>query len=70
MTAKFAVQAQFQKAVIQVRASNARAHSYYRGLGFVECGRLKRQVLIAGIFEDEIVMELHFEGPPTTGWPQ
>ena len=48
----------YQKLVVQVRASNARARSYYRGLGFAECGRLTRHIVIDGQEDDEIVMEL------------
>ena len=57
-TAAFAHEAQYQKLVVQVRASNAHAKSFYRGLGFAECGRLARQVIIDGRHDDEILMEL------------
>jgi ribosomal protein S18 acetylase RimI-like enzyme len=42
-----------------VRASNSSAQSFYRGLGFSECGRLSRQTIIDGVADDEIMMELH-----------
>jgi ribosomal protein S18 acetylase RimI-like enzyme len=48
----------YRKLVVQVRASNAHARGYYRGLGFAECGRLTRQVIIDDEEDDEIVMEL------------
>jgi ribosomal protein S18 acetylase RimI-like enzyme len=57
-TAAFAREARYQKLVIQVRGSNAHAQAFYRRLGFAECGRLSRQVVIDGIHDDEILMEL------------
>ena len=57
-TAAFAREARYQKLVIQVRAMNAHAQAFYRGLGFAECGRLSRQVVIDGTPDDEILMEL------------
>ena len=45
------------KLVIQVRASNVPAQSFYKRLGFVECGRLRGQVVIDAVEDDEIVME-------------
>jgi ribosomal protein S18 acetylase RimI-like enzyme len=57
-TAPVARNAGYRKLVVQVRASNTRATAYYRGLGFAECGRLTRQVVIDGQEDDEIVMEL------------
>jgi [ribosomal protein S18]-alanine N-acetyltransferase len=59
-TQEFAKNAGYEKAVIQVRASNRAAQSYYRQLGFRACGRLKRQVRIDGEEDDEILMELFF----------
>ena len=56
-TLPFAQAAGYRKLVIQVRASNAAAQGFYRGLGFVECGRLSRQVVIDGVEDDEILME-------------
>jgi RimJ/RimL family protein N-acetyltransferase len=57
-TAAFAREAGYQKLVIQVRGTNARAQAFYRRLGFAECGRLSRQVLIDGHHDDEVLMEL------------
>ena len=56
-TASFAREAGYLKLAIQVRASNAPAAGFYRALGFKECGRLTRQVIIDGIEDDEILME-------------
>ena len=57
-TAAFAREARYQKLLVQVRGTNAHARSFYRRLGFVECGRLSRQVMIDGSQDDEILMEL------------
>ena len=57
MTRRFAESAGFRKIVIQVRASNAGARAFYRCLGFVECGRLRAQVIVDGREDDEILME-------------
>ncbi len=57
-TAAFAREARYQKLLVQVRGTNADAQSFYRGLGFAECGRLSRQVIIDGRQDDEILMEL------------
>jgi ribosomal protein S18 acetylase RimI-like enzyme len=57
-TRDFAVAHQYGKFVIQVRNANTAAQSFYRQLGFEQCGRLKRQVRVGGIEEDEILMEL------------
>jgi RimJ/RimL family protein N-acetyltransferase len=57
-TRRFAASAGYQKLVIQVRASNVSAQAFYRRLGFVECGRLRAQVILEGTHDDEIVMEL------------
>jgi L-amino acid N-acyltransferase YncA len=56
-TVQFAATAGYRKLVIQVRASNMPAQTFYKRLGFVECGRLRRQVMIDGREDDEIVME-------------
>ena len=56
-TRQFAAAAGYRKFVIQVRGSNAAAQSFYKGLGFVECGRLTAQVVIDGRDDDEVVME-------------
>ena len=58
-TLDFARQRDFLKFVIQVRSSNTSAQSFYRRLGFRECGRLTRQVRMDGQEDDEIIME-HF----------
>jgi ribosomal protein S18 acetylase RimI-like enzyme len=42
-----------RKLVIQVRASNRAAQAFYKRLGFVECGRLRAQVIIDGREDDE-----------------
>jgi len=57
-TAAFARETGYQKPVVQVRGTNAPAQSFYRRLGFAECGRLSRQVMIDGSQDDEILMEL------------
>jgi len=56
-TAGFAAAAGYRKLVIQVRGSNAAAQQFYGRLGFVECGRLRAQVVIDGRPDDEVVME-------------
>ncbi len=56
-TLSFARQSSYRKLAIQVRASNTAAQSFYRGLGFKECGRLRRQVIIDGMEDDEVLME-------------
>lgn len=57
-TEGFARRAGYRKIVIQVRASNEAAQAYYRGLGFRECGRLSQQVIVDGVMDDEVLMEL------------
>lgn len=47
----------FRKFVITVRASNLGAQRFYTSLGFSQCGRLTRQVTIAGLDDDEILFE-------------
>jgi ribosomal protein S18 acetylase RimI-like enzyme len=54
----FASEAGYRKLAIQVRGSNAAAQEFYRRLGFQDCGRLSRQVIIDGIEDDEVLMEL------------
>src|SRR5262245_35010636 len=56
-TRPFAVACGYRKIVITVRASNAAALSFYRRLGFVECGRLSKQVVIDGVEDDEVLLE-------------
>ncbi len=57
VTESFARQVGYRKLAIQVRGSNTAAQAFYRRLGFHECGRLTRQVIIDGIEDDEILME-------------
>lgn len=57
-TLAFARDAGYRKLVIQVRGSNAAAQSFYRSIGFAGCGRLTRQVIIDGVEDDEVLMEL------------
>jgi len=56
-TGSFARDAGYRKLVIQVRASNTAAQAFYSSLGFHECGRLTRQVMIDGVEDDEVLME-------------
>lgn len=56
-TLAFARDAGYRKLVIQVRGSNKLAQAFYRQLGFRECGRLARQVVIDGVEDDEVIME-------------
>ena len=65
-TTAFAAGAGYRKLVIQVRGSNAAAQAFYRSLGFQDCGRLSRQVIIDGIEDDEVLMERFIEGAPTS----
>jgi L-amino acid N-acyltransferase YncA len=58
-TCSFARSSGYRKFVIQVRASNSAARSFYLRLAFVECGRLSRQVVIDDHEDDEIIMEFH-----------
>ena len=56
-TESFAREARYRKLAIQIRASNHAAREFYRHLGFHECGRLTRQVMIDGVEDDEVLME-------------
>jgi ribosomal protein S18 acetylase RimI-like enzyme len=56
-TLEFAKQAGYRKFAIQVRASNLGAREFYRCLGFRECGRLARHVIVDGSEDDEVIME-------------
>ena len=56
-TRDFALAHGYRKLVIQVRGTNAAAQRFYGRLGFVECGRLRAQVIVDGAEDDEIVME-------------
>jgi len=58
VTLPFARAAGYRKLVIQVRGSNTTAQAFYRRLGFADCGRLARQVMIDGVEDDEVLMEL------------
>ncbi|MFN7920120.1 MAG: GNAT family N-acetyltransferase [Bryobacteraceae bacterium] len=57
-TEAFARNAEYRKLAIQVRASNVGAQDFYRRLGFQQCGRLTRQVIVDGVEDDEVLMEL------------
>jgi ribosomal protein S18 acetylase RimI-like enzyme len=57
-TVAFARDAGYRKLVIQVRGSNTTAQAFYRRMGFTDCGRLARQVMIDGVEDDEVLMEL------------
>jgi ribosomal protein S18 acetylase RimI-like enzyme len=61
-TASFARAAGYRKLVIQVRGSNSAAQAFYQRLGFRDCGRLTRQVVIDGVDDDEVLMELFLDG--------
>ncbi len=50
----------YEKAVVYVLAHNEAGLGYYRSLGFQERGMLTRQTKIAGVYYDEVFMELHF----------
>ena len=63
-TEAFAREAGYRKLAIQVRASNTIAQAFYRRLGFQECGRLTRQVIIDGIEDDEVLMEYFCSNAP------
>ena len=56
-TLSFAKSVGYRKLCLQVRASNTAAQRFYRSLGFKECGRLTRRVIIDGIEDDEVLME-------------
>ena len=57
-TRAFARAAGYTKLVIQVRGSNTSAQAFYRRLGFIECGRLARQVVVDDLEDDEVLMEV------------
>lgn len=56
-TEDFARTAAYSKMIVQVRAMNKPAKEFYCQLGFVQCGRLTKQVRIDGVEDDEILME-------------
>ena len=60
-TRQFAASAGYRKFVIQVRASNRPAQAFYTQLGFVECGRLRAQVIVDGTEDDEVVLEFFLD---------
>jgi ribosomal protein S18 acetylase RimI-like enzyme len=57
-TEAFARKSRYDKLVVQVRSSNVQAQAFYRRLGFADCARLSRQVMIDGSYDDEVLMEL------------
>jgi phosphinothricin acetyltransferase len=57
-TVDFARHAGYRKVLIQVRGSNTAAQAFYHRLGFQDCGRFGRQVIIDGVEDDEVLMEL------------
>ena len=54
----FGRDAGYRKLVIQVRGSNTNAQAFYQGLGFRVCRHVGRQVVIDGVEDDEVLMEL------------
>ena len=59
-TEAFAREAGYRKLTIQVRATNTTAQSFYGRLGFSECGRLTRQIIIDGVEDDELLTEFFY----------
>jgi len=57
-TFDFARANRYEKIVIYVRAGNDKGQAFYRSLGFIPKGILRRQVKIDGRYEDEVFMEL------------
>lgn len=57
-TRAFAQTAHYRKLVIYVRGSNVGAQAFYHRLGFRACGRLQEQVIIDGVADDEVLMEV------------
>ncbi len=58
VTLAFARDARYRKLVVYVRGSNTNAQEFYHHLGFQDCGRLSRQVMIDRVEDDEVLMEL------------
>jgi len=56
-TFNFAKANDYEKIVIYVRNGNERAIKFYQNLGFLIKGELERQVLIDGVYENEVFME-------------
>jgi RimJ/RimL family protein N-acetyltransferase len=54
-----------RKVSLEVFASNARALSVYRRLGFLEEGRMRSQYFTAGRFEDVLILSRFFDQPST-----
>ncbi len=57
VTESFARSTGYRKVLAQVRGSNVGAQAFYGRLGFVECGRLRGQVILEGVEDDEVLME-------------
>lgn len=57
----FAREQGYEKFVIQVLASNARARRFYEGLGFREIGVARRHVRLGDEVHDEVYMEVQLE---------
>ena len=58
----FAREQGYEKFVIQVLASNARARRFYRGLGFRDIGIARRHVRLGDDMHDEVYMEVQTSG--------
>ncbi|MBA7698517.1 hypothetical protein ES703_107195 [subsurface metagenome] len=56
-TFDFAKTNNYNKIVIYVRKGNEMATKFYQNLGFIIKGELERQVLIDGVYENEVFME-------------
>jgi len=50
----------FEKAMVKVRSSNQPGLGFYRSHGFVEVGRLKKQIKIDGKYDDHVIFEKLF----------
>ena len=57
-TFSFAQKNNYEKIIIYVRSRNIGAQIFYKKLGFIEKGKLSRQVKIDNQYEDEIFFEL------------
>jgi ribosomal protein S18 acetylase RimI-like enzyme len=49
------------KLVIFVRAANTPAQAFYQALGFADCGRLTRRVILDGDQDNELLMEVFLD---------
>ena len=56
-TFDFAKANDYKKIIIYVRKGNERAIKFYQKLGFLVKGELEQQVLIDGVYENEVFME-------------